>query len=153
MIKSAKITLTLLPYPTHPRLHPCSKSPSSVYVNVCPTGSPMLDPSTNKPVPCTFGSNSCGSDHWCHLGLVPDEYQCCPGSPTNPGACQGLPEADGVLGAPAPPTARWYYDQAEMQCKQFTYNGRKGNQNNFLTKEDCEATCDGNLVLLVWFSA
>uniref|UniRef100_A0A8R1EJ91 BPTI/Kunitz inhibitor domain-containing protein n=1 Tax=Caenorhabditis japonica TaxID=281687 RepID=A0A8R1EJ91_CAEJA len=114
-----------------------------VYVNVCPTGSPMLDAATNKPVPCTFGSNSCGADHWCHLGLVPDEYQCCPGNPTNPGACQGLPEAEGVTGALAPPTSRWYYDQSEMQCKQFMYNGRKGNQNNFLTKEDCEATCEG----------
>ncbi|CAX65088.2 BPTI/Kunitz inhibitor domain-containing protein [Caenorhabditis elegans] len=113
-----------------------------VYVNVCPTGSPMLDASTNKPVPCTFGSNSCGADHWCHLGLVPDEYQCCPGSPTNPGACQGLPESEGVTGAPAPPTSRWYYDQTDMQCKQFTYNGRRGNQNNFLTQEDCAATCD-----------
>ncbi|UMM38575.1 hypothetical protein L5515_009937 [Caenorhabditis briggsae] len=29
-----------------------------------------------------------------------------------------------------------------MQCKQFTYNGRRGNQNNFLTQEDCAATCD-----------
>uniref|UniRef100_A0A8R1EKP4 BPTI/Kunitz inhibitor domain-containing protein n=2 Tax=Caenorhabditis japonica TaxID=281687 RepID=A0A8R1EKP4_CAEJA len=113
-----------------------------MYVNVCPTGSPMLDAATNKPVPCTFGSNSCGADHWCHLGLVPDEYQCCPGNPTNPGACQGLPEAEGVTGALAPPTSRWYYDQSEMQCKQFMYNGRKGNQNNFLTKEDCEATCE-----------
>uniref|UniRef100_A0A1I7V371 Kunitz/Bovine pancreatic trypsin inhibitor domain protein n=1 Tax=Caenorhabditis tropicalis TaxID=1561998 RepID=A0A1I7V371_9PELO len=113
-----------------------------VYVNVCPTGSPMLDPSTNKPVPCTFGSNSCGSDHWCHLGLVPDEYQCCPGSPTNPGACQGMPPSEGVLGAPSSPTSRWYYDQTDMQCKQFTYNGRQGNQNNFLTLEDCAAVCD-----------
>ncbi|CAI5451580.1 unnamed protein product [Caenorhabditis angaria] len=113
-----------------------------VYVNVCPTGSPLLDTSSNKPIPCTFGSNSCGSDHWCHLGLVPDEYQCCPGQPTNPGACQGEDYSVGETGAAAPAAVRWYYDKSEMQCKQFTYNGRKGNQNNFLTQADCEATCD-----------
>ncbi|EPB66228.1 Kunitz/Bovine pancreatic trypsin inhibitor domain protein, partial [Ancylostoma ceylanicum] len=74
--------------------------------------------------------------------LVPDEYQCCPGEPTVPGACQGLPEEPGELGAPAPPATRYYYDQAEMRCKEFIYNGRKGNQNNFLTLQDCEQTCN-----------
>uniref|UniRef100_A0A1I7XLK6 Kunitz/Bovine pancreatic trypsin inhibitor domain protein n=1 Tax=Heterorhabditis bacteriophora TaxID=37862 RepID=A0A1I7XLK6_HETBA len=113
----------------------------AVYVNVCPIGIPLLD-YTNRPVPCTFGSNSCGFDHWCHLGLVPDEYQCCPGKPVNPTACQGLPLIEGELGAPASAATRYYYDQAEMKCKQFIYNGRKGNQNNFLTKEDCEKTCE-----------
>ncbi|WKY10317.1 hypothetical protein Q1695_002565 [Nippostrongylus brasiliensis] len=112
-----------------------------VYVNVCPVGGPLLD-SSNRPVPCTFGANSCGTGYWCHLGLVPDEYQCCPGEPTVPGACQGLPEVLGELGAPAQPATRYYYDQKEMSCKQFTYNGRKGNQNNFLTLEDCEQTCN-----------
>ncbi|PIO77635.1 Kunitz/Bovine pancreatic trypsin inhibitor domain protein [Teladorsagia circumcincta] len=116
--------------------------PGRVYVNVCPVGSPLLDAS-NRPVPCTFGANSCGDGYWCHLGLVPDEYQCCPGEPTVPGACQGLPEVQGELGAPAPPATRYYYDEAEMACKPFIYNGRKGNQNNFLTLEDCEQTCNG----------
>ncbi|KAL6743014.1 hypothetical protein Aduo_016101 [Ancylostoma duodenale] len=73
----------------------------------------------------------------------PDEYQCCPGESTVPGACQGLPEEPGELGAPAPPATRYYYDQAEMRCKEFIYNGRKGNQNNFLTLEDCKQTCNG----------
>ncbi|KAK6057653.1 Kunitz/Bovine pancreatic trypsin inhibitor domain protein [Cooperia oncophora] len=113
-----------------------------VYVNVCPVGTPLLD-STNHPVPCTFGANSCGEGYWCHLGLVPDEYQCCPGEPTVPGACQGLPEVQGELGAPAPPATRYYYSVIEMACKPFIYNGRKGNQNNFLTLEDCEETCNG----------
>ncbi|VDP05767.1 unnamed protein product [Heligmosomoides polygyrus] len=107
-----------------------------VYVNVCPVGNPLLD-SSNRPVPCTFGTNSCGSGYWCHLGL------CCPGEPTDPGACQGLPEQRGELGAPAQPATRYYYDQTEMTCKQFIFNGRKGNQNNFLTLEDCEQTCNG----------
>uniref|UniRef100_A0A914EC91 BPTI/Kunitz inhibitor domain-containing protein n=1 Tax=Acrobeloides nanus TaxID=290746 RepID=A0A914EC91_9BILA len=112
-----------------------------VFVNVCPFGEPLLG-EDNRPLTCTFGSNSCGPSHWCHLGLVPDEYQCCPGEPTNPGACQGLPEVEGEPGPPeAPPQSRWFYNSETRTCVQFIYNGRKGNQDNFLTQEDCEATC------------
>lgn len=114
----------------------------SVYVNVCPSGTPLLGP-TGPPRTCTFAGGECGPAHWCHLGLVPTEFQCCPGTPTNPGACTGVPEAVGELGAPAPAQERWYYDETARECKQFVYNGRKGNQNNFLTQEDCEATCSG----------
>ncbi|KHN72724.1 Papilin [Toxocara canis] len=110
------------------------------YVNVCPTGSPLLE-ANNRPRPCTFGVDACGTGYWCHLGLIPDEYQCCPGRPTNPAACEGMPYSVGVMGSPTPPATRWYYDQKTMSCKTFEYNGRKGNQNNFLTQADCEATC------------
>lgn len=117
----------------------------SVFVNVCPFGEPLLG-EDNRPLTCTFGSNSCGPSHWCHLGLVPDEYQCCPGEPTNPGACQGLPEVEGEPGPPeAPPQSRWFYNSETRTCVQFIYNGRKGNQDNFLTQEDCEATCPGRV--------
>ncbi len=36
--------------------------------------------------------------------------------------------------------ARWYYDAQTRSCKRFTYNGLKGNQNNFLTKGTCQAS-------------
>ncbi|GMR59861.1 hypothetical protein PMAYCL1PPCAC_30056, partial [Pristionchus mayeri] len=111
-----------------------------VYVNVCPSGSPLLSPSGTTTI-CSFGGGECGPAHWCHLGLVPEEFQCCPGTPTNPGACTGLPESQGELGAAAPAQQRWYYDETARECRQFVYNGRKGNQNNFLTQEDCEETC------------
>uniref|UniRef100_A0A915AU27 BPTI/Kunitz inhibitor domain-containing protein n=1 Tax=Parascaris univalens TaxID=6257 RepID=A0A915AU27_PARUN len=110
------------------------------YVNVCPTGSPLLE-SNGRPRPCTFGVDNCGAGYWCHLGLVSDEYQCCVGQPTNPAACQGMPYSVGVLGSQAPAATRWYYDQQTMSCRTFQYNGLKGNQNNFLTQEDCESTC------------
>uniref|UniRef100_A0A0M3IA58 Kunitz/Bovine pancreatic trypsin inhibitor domain protein n=1 Tax=Ascaris lumbricoides TaxID=6252 RepID=A0A0M3IA58_ASCLU len=110
------------------------------YVNVCPTGSPLLE-SNGRPRPCTFGVDTCGAGYWCHLGLVPDEYQCCPGQSTNPAACQGMPYSVGVLGSQAPAATRWYYDQQTMSCQTFQYNGLKGNQNNFLTQADCESTC------------
>ena len=38
---------------------------------------------------------------------------------------------------------RWSYDANQRTCVPFVYRGLKGTQNNFLTKEDCEITCDG----------
>ncbi|MCP9264684.1 hypothetical protein DINM_022825 [Dirofilaria immitis] len=110
------------------------------YVNVCPQGDPLLEMGTNQPRLCTFGENSCGPKYWCHLGLVTNEYQCCPGAETKSAACK-IPFAIGMKGAPASPTIRWYYDATALTCKTFEYNGRKGNQNNFLTETDCAATC------------
>lgn len=114
----------------------------TVYTNVCPVGEPLLE-SNNRPKPCTFGTDSCEAGYWCHLGLVPDEYMCCPGEPTQTAACEGLPFESGVAGAAAPPSTRWYYDRESMTCKPFQYDGRQGNQNNFLTEADCAATCEG----------
>ena len=37
---------------------------------------------------------------------------------------------------------RWYFDAAgTRQCVPFAYAGERGNQNNFLSREDCEHTC------------
>lgn len=39
-------------------------------------------------------------------------------------------------------TARWYYDSLESQCRQFYFGGCGGNNNNFLSQEDCQRSCD-----------
>lgn len=39
-------------------------------------------------------------------------------------------------------TARWYYDSLESQCRQFYFGGCGGNNNNFLSQEDCQRICD-----------
>ncbi len=39
--------------------------------------------------------------------------------------------------------SRWYFNQNTLQCVSFTYRGLKGNQNNFLSRKDCENTCPG----------
>lgn len=38
---------------------------------------------------------------------------------------------------------RWYFDPNSRQCLQFVYSGMRGNQNNFVTREDCEQQCPG----------
>lgn len=47
---------------------------------------------------------------------------------------------------------RYYYDQTTRQCKQFFYKGRTGNQNNFLTLQDCEQTCPSKFSTLPRFT-
>ena len=112
-------------------------------VNVCPFGEPQKGPD-DRVITCTFNGTECGSGHFCHLGLIPDENQCCPGEPTNPGACQGVPSQAGIAGpSGTSPQQRWYYEIGTMSCKPFLFNGRKGNQNNFLTEADCAAICEG----------
>ena len=36
---------------------------------------------------------------------------------------------------------RYYFDPAVGECKEFIYGGCQGNENNFMTKEACEAMC------------
>nr|CAD7456745.1 unnamed protein product [Timema tahoe] len=36
---------------------------------------------------------------------------------------------------------RWFFDKDSAACHKFSYGGCRGNSNNFLTKEECEQTC------------
>uniref|UniRef100_A0A0K0DGN0 Kunitz/Bovine pancreatic trypsin inhibitor domain protein n=1 Tax=Angiostrongylus cantonensis TaxID=6313 RepID=A0A0K0DGN0_ANGCA len=42
---------------------------------------------------------------------------------------------------------RFYYDSVEGECYPFTYKGRRGNENNFLTKRICEETCKPSTIV------
>lgn len=37
--------------------------------------------------------------------------------------------------------SRWYFNLKEKRCQSFIYRGFGGNQNNFLTIDDCRKTC------------
>ena len=49
-----------------------------------------------------------------------------------------LPPENGPCKAYMP---RYYFDPAVGECKEFIYGGCQGNENNFMTKEACEAMC------------
>ncbi|XP_026082039.1 kunitz-type protease inhibitor 2 [Carassius auratus] len=51
-----------------------------------------------------------------------------------------LPSAVGNCRAAFP---RFYYDVNNQTCKQFIYGGCGGNNNNFNSQEECEASCSG----------
>uniref|UniRef100_A0A915K106 BPTI/Kunitz inhibitor domain-containing protein n=1 Tax=Romanomermis culicivorax TaxID=13658 RepID=A0A915K106_ROMCU len=38
---------------------------------------------------------------------------------------------------------RFYFDPVQKSCETFLYKGSMGNENNFLTEEDCSAYCLG----------
>ena len=39
---------------------------------------------------------------------------------------------------------RWFFNATSKNCSMFIYGGCGGNENNFESKEDCEAKCLGN---------
>ncbi|KFM75510.1 Tissue factor pathway inhibitor, partial [Stegodyphus mimosarum] len=70
---------------------------------------------------------------------------------TNDGRCvkpehcpnQDVPvcEQEKVVGPCRAGFRRFFFNKETRQCELFIYGGCQGNNNNFLTKEDCEATC------------
>uniref|UniRef100_A0A914EDA4 BPTI/Kunitz inhibitor domain-containing protein n=1 Tax=Acrobeloides nanus TaxID=290746 RepID=A0A914EDA4_9BILA len=108
--------------------NPCIGQPATT-----PTGQVLFCSATNRDV--------CPVNFWCHLGAVPETTVCCPG-PTNP--CS-VPLAPGTGNAGI---QRWYYNPDDRECVPFQYNGKRGNQNNFLTQAECARTCPEQLCLL-----
>lgn len=43
---------------------------------------------------------------------------------------------------------RWFYNPLSRSCASFTYRGLKGNQNNFLTQQDCDRACYGRYIFI-----
>ncbi|NXQ56031.1 TFPI1 inhibitor, partial [Anthoscopus minutus] len=52
-----------------------------------------------------------------------------------PGVCRGY-------------FTRYFYNKETKLCEAFKYGGCLGNQNNFRSLEECQATCQDNIVLL-----
>ncbi|KAK6020977.1 Kunitz/Bovine pancreatic trypsin inhibitor domain protein, partial [Ostertagia ostertagi] len=90
---------------------------------------------------CTPGVSSCGGGSFCHVGATPQTTTCCP-KPAPIDRCQ-QPLNVGIGNANL---QRWYFNPLTQQCQPCTYRGLQGNENNFLTKIECETSCLG------WFA-
>ncbi|PAV82281.1 hypothetical protein WR25_03177 isoform B [Diploscapter pachys] len=101
----------------------------------CPSSSSSFIPRRE----CSMNGTECSSNQWCHIGKDKDSTVCCSG------AAQDSCVLPLNAGEGAANLTRWYVDpndrSCNRQCKSFTYNGAKGNQNNFLTKALCEQKC------------
>uniref|UniRef100_A0A915KE51 BPTI/Kunitz inhibitor domain-containing protein n=1 Tax=Romanomermis culicivorax TaxID=13658 RepID=A0A915KE51_ROMCU len=128
------VVLPLPPYPQTPT------PPQPVFlVNPCIYGRP-LTAQNGKYFVCIKLANSsdnCGANYWCHVGASQETTVCCPGGVEMDQICN-LPCATGYGNESL---ARWFYDPYSRQCSEFRYHGLQGNQNNFLSKESCQAKC------------
>ena len=52
-----------------------------------------------------------------------------------------LPKVAGTSCSVPKLLSRWYFDSGKKSCLPFYYNGCNGNDNNFASVEECEATC------------
>ncbi|KHJ40942.1 Kunitz/Bovine pancreatic trypsin inhibitor domain protein [Trichuris suis] len=78
------------------------------------------------------------------MGASPASYICCPGAVEDDervAAGKAICNLPLAIGTGQVTTTRWYYDAGSGQCMPFQYGGMYGNQNNFMTKEDCERNC------------
>uniref|UniRef100_A0A0M3I7C9 Kunitz/Bovine pancreatic trypsin inhibitor domain protein n=1 Tax=Ascaris lumbricoides TaxID=6252 RepID=A0A0M3I7C9_ASCLU len=92
--------------------------------NPCRYGVPALGQNQNKLICGPVDSSQCPKGHYCHIGENPATTACCEGS-----------------GCMLKRFHSFYYEVNEKRCKKFIYKGIRGNENNFLTMEECEDEC------------
>ncbi|XP_024082550.1 papilin isoform X1 [Cimex lectularius] len=77
---------------------------------------------------CNGNGNSFNSQEECETNCpIPKETNICT-LPAVGGGCSNY-------------TSRYYYDTAKKSCEHFYYGGCEGNENNFLTQNDCMRRC------------
>lgn len=102
--------------------------------NVCFGGQEPLKVG-NKIVGCKWNSD-CPESHFCHIGMEKRANVCC--------KKQGnVCEQQLMVGIGDDKIPRFYYSEVDDRCIPFNYSGLGGNENNFLTKAQCEITCPG----------
>uniref|UniRef100_A0A0N4Z452 Kunitz/Bovine pancreatic trypsin inhibitor domain protein n=1 Tax=Parastrongyloides trichosuri TaxID=131310 RepID=A0A0N4Z452_PARTI len=118
-----------------------------IFENPCGVGSPFFNTNggndigeESQPLYCSTidddtEESSCPNGYYCHIGASSTSTVCCPitGDPCDLPVVKGNGTA--VLN-------RWYFNSKTKVCSSFVYSGMGGNINNFLSKEDCSATCD-----------
>ncbi|KAL3098073.1 hypothetical protein niasHT_027618 [Heterodera trifolii] len=106
--------------------------------NPCLFGDLLRDEDGNV-LKCQQNEEACPKDsHFCHVGHRLTQNGCCPRTTTTTDPCL-LPVSRGI-GTVA--HIRWHFNANTKHCEAFDYAGQKGNENNFMTKRQCEERCD-----------
>lgn len=114
----------------------CSNS-CPVVINPCPGIDRIYPKAFADSLKCSSDTSFlCPIGYWCHLGSTPETTICCPNAQD---PCKQ--ELEIGIKFKTENVKRWYYDSNIKECKSFIFKGLKGNQNNFLTKDDCIKTC------------
>uniref|UniRef100_A0A7E4WAT3 Kunitz/Bovine pancreatic trypsin inhibitor domain protein n=1 Tax=Panagrellus redivivus TaxID=6233 RepID=A0A7E4WAT3_PANRE len=98
---------------------------------------------SSTPIQCAPGSvlsQTCSGQQFCHVGATPATTVCCNKPATNTDRCsQPL-----NIGIGNDNLQRWYFNPLTQQCQPCVYKGLQGNENNFISKADCENSCQIN---------
>ncbi|KRY30154.1 Uncharacterized protein T01_15612 [Trichinella spiralis] len=115
------------------RFHTLQSCQSFCLSMLCPVGEPL---STNGEVKRCKTDHECSSEYSCVL----ETGVCCLKSKV---VCSQSEQQGETCGLPQ---FRFRYDIKSNSCKQFTFAGCAGNENNFYNKEACEQFCKPELL-------
>ncbi|KRX41539.1 Uncharacterized protein T05_4724 [Trichinella murrelli] len=115
------------------RFHTLQSCQSFCLSMLCPVGDPL---STNGEVKRCKTDHECSSEYSCVL----ETGVCCLKSKA---VCSQSEQQGETCGLPQ---FRFRYDIKSNSCKQFTFAGCAGNENNFYNKEACEQFCKPELL-------
>ncbi|KAJ1352069.1 hypothetical protein KIN20_008258 [Parelaphostrongylus tenuis] len=116
----------------------------------CGIGTMLMTPD-NEPRLCS-PTSPCPQAHWCHVGITRELTVCCSTGEQHMllSATQRLINNIQVFNTCELPMmkgygdsylTRWHFDKKQKKCVKFIYSGEGGNQNMFLTQEDCQTVC------------
>ncbi|VDM96723.1 unnamed protein product, partial [Onchocerca ochengi] len=106
-----------------------------VLPNPCGLGQPQMDDQQNVVMCSASDTSVCKMGYFCHIGDTEETTVCCPG------------KSDDICNEPRVPGTgqahlnRFTFAPLTKQCLPFIYTGLGGNENNFLSRASCEATC------------
>ncbi|KAF7633375.1 hypothetical protein Mgra_00007257 [Meloidogyne graminicola] len=110
---------------------------SSVIRNPCSNGWPARDLS-GKQFICGTADSRCPAGYFCHLGELSSSNVCCELSTSVSNRCNlALRIGEGIANL-----KRFYFNTLTRKCTEFVYKGIKGNENSFLTIDECKSTCE-----------
>ncbi|KAF8763268.1 thrombin inhibitor hemalin-like [Argiope bruennichi] len=121
--------------------------PANSHYDECGTACP--DTCDNYKDPPLFCIRMCNPGCHCDKGYVrvkEDVEEClkpeqCPNSANELFVDESACDQPKVIGHCLAAFRRYYFNKESGECEEFIYGGCGANDNNFLTKEECEETC------------
>ncbi|KIH66404.1 Kunitz/Bovine pancreatic trypsin inhibitor domain protein [Ancylostoma duodenale] len=104
--------------------------------NPCRIGNPASHRNNSRIVCGPNDSSTCPRNYYCHLGETPETTACCESSGLTDLCLLALNVGQGKA-----LLKRFYYNTFSKRCTEFVYRGAKGNENNFLTLQQCQDVC------------